>query len=98
MKAKILVITLFCAMAGLVSAQEAVHFNVDVLPSNVGGKFEFKRVFEQELIYPADLLKEKIGGKVVFSFAIYKDSTVHDLKLTSSGYPALDAEASRIFS
>ena len=27
-------------------------FTVDVFPTNVGGKNEFKRVFEQEMIFP----------------------------------------------
>lgn len=97
MKKNVFALLLCVSAAITLSAQEMVHFNVDVLPTNVGGKFEFKRVFEQELQYPADLLKEKIGGKATFNFSIHKDSSIHDLKLISSGHPALDAEASRLF-
>lgn len=91
------IILIFGSAVGMLSAQESVHFNVDVLPTNVGGKFEFKRVFEQELIYPMDMLKDKVGGKVTVNFSIHKDSSIHDFRLISSGFPALDAEAKRIF-
>jgi len=72
-------------------------FNVDVLPTNVGGKEEFKRVFEQELVYPESALKEKIAGKVTISFIIMKDSSITNIKISGSGIPAIDAEAMRIF-
>lgn len=72
-------------------------FNVDVFPTNIGGKLEFKRVFEQQLQYPPSCLKKKQGGKVVFNFLITKDSAVKDLKLNSSGFPELDVEARRLF-
>ena len=71
--------------------------DVDVLPSNIGGKAEFKRVFEQELIYPESALKEKAGKKVSFSFIVIKDSSVVQIKLYGSGSPAIDAEALRLF-
>ncbi|OFY87365.1 MAG: hypothetical protein A3F72_03960 [Bacteroidetes bacterium RIFCSPLOWO2_12_FULL_35_15] len=72
-------------------------FNVDVLPSNVGGKAEFKRVFEQELIYPESSLKKKIGGKVVFTFSIMKDSSVTNIDASESGAPDINLEAMRLF-
>ncbi len=72
-------------------------FNVDVLPTNIGGKAEFKRVFEQELIYPENSLKEKTVKKVVVSFVILKDSSIAQLKISESGGTDIDAEALRIF-
>jgi len=72
-------------------------FNVDVLPSNVGGKEEFKRLFEQELIYPKGSLAKKIDGKVVVSFIINKDSTVSDVKVVESPAKDIEKEALRIF-
>ncbi len=74
-----------------------IAFNVDVLPTNVGGKSEFKRVFEQELIYPESSLKQKIGGKVVFNFSIMKDSTVTNIEASESGAPDINIEAMRLF-
>lgn len=72
-------------------------FSVDVLPSNVGGKAEFKRVFEQELIYPESSLKQKIGGKVTISFLIQKDSTATNIDASESGAPDINIEAMRLF-
>lgn len=71
--------------------------DVDVLPINVGGKAEFKRVFEQELIFPEVALKEKAERKVSISFMIMKDSSVAQIKVYGSGSPAIDAEALRLF-
>ncbi|MCW3070430.1 MAG: hypothetical protein JWO44_320 [Bacteroidetes bacterium] len=72
-------------------------FNVDVLPSNVGGKEEFKRLFEQELIYPKGSLAKKTDGKVIISFIMNKDSTVSDVKVTESPAKDIEKEALRIF-
>lgn len=72
-------------------------FNVDVLPTNIGGKAEFKRVFEQELIYPESALKDKVAKKVTISFVVMKDSSVTQIKISGSGSPAIDAEAMRLF-
>ena len=71
--------------------------NVDVLPTNIGGKSEFKRIFEQEIIYPESQLKEKDVKKVTISFVIMKDSSVTQIKVSESGSPEIDAEAKRIF-
>lgn len=87
------------ALLFLISANSFAQtgFNVDVLPGNIGGKSEFKRVFEQELVYPESSLKEKIAKKVTISFVIMKDSSVTQLKISESGTPEIDKEAMRIF-
>jgi TonB family protein len=72
-------------------------FNVDAFPTNVGGKEEFKRVFEQELIYPKGSLAKGVDGKVTISFNILKDSTVSDVRVTESPAKDLEKEALRIF-
>jgi TonB family protein len=69
----------------------------DAQPYNVGGKVEFKRVFEQELMYPAQLLGDKTIRKVTVNFKINKDSSVTDMKIISSGEQSIDTEAMRIF-
>lgn len=79
------------------SGYSQVGFNVQVLPSNVGGKAEFKRMFEQELIYPERSLKNNAGGKVRIDFDIKKDSSISNVRVTPSGVPELDAEALRLF-
>lgn len=72
-------------------------FNVDILPTNIGGKAEFKRIFEQELIYSESSLKEKAVKKVTISFVIMKDSSVTQVKISESGGIEMDTEAMRIF-
>lgn len=72
-------------------------YNVDVLPSNIGGSSELKRMFRQELMYPAESLERKEGGKVTIDFVILKDSTVSNVQLKKSVSPAIDAEALRLF-
>jgi len=72
-------------------------FNVDVLPSNVGGKTEFKRMFEQEMIYPEKALKNKYYENVTINFVIKKDSSVANVKLEMKGDRETDEEAMRLF-
>lgn len=96
-----------CVLASLMllffSGFSQIGFNVDVLPTNVGGKAEFKRVFDQELIYPKDELLKMISGKVVISFNILKDSSVSEIKIKELTGPTpesnldFEKEAMRIF-
>jgi TonB family protein len=72
-------------------------YNVDALPSNIGGTSELKRMFRQELNYPAGSLQKKEGGKVVIDFVVLKDSTVTNVHIKKSVSPAIDAEALRLF-
>lgn len=74
-----------------------IQYSVDGFPSNIGGKTEFKRVFEQELIYPATALEKKIGGKVNIAFVVMADSSVTDVKISQSVSSEIDAEAMRLF-
>ena len=73
-----------------------IEYNVDKLPASIGGNAELKRIFKQELQYPAEALKKKEGGKVRISFVIKSDSTVTSI-LIKGVSPAIDAEAIRIF-
>lgn len=86
---------LFILGSNAIFAQE--QFNVDVLPTNVGGKTELKRVFDQELVYPPSSLSQKISGKVTFNFTIMKDSSVTNIQASESGAPDINMEALRLF-
>jgi TonB family protein len=94
MKKSVLVLLL---MLGFCSGFAQSSFNVDVLPSNVGGKEEFKRLFEQELIYPKGSLAQGVDGKVTISFTLKKDSTVSDVKVIGSPAKDIEKEALRLF-
>lgn len=74
-----------------------VEYNVDELPHNMGGNTELKRIFKQELHYPAQALEKKEGGKVRIDFVIEADSTVSGVQIKERVSPVVDAEALRIF-
>jgi len=76
---------------------QSIYYSVDVFPGNVGGKTELKRIFEQELVYPASALEKKTGGKVTIAFVIKSDSTINDVRISESVASEIDAEALRIF-
>ncbi len=89
------ILFLFFVLVTGISAQTAL--TSEFPPTNIGGKNEFKRVFEQELIYPSKELKNKTGGKVIVHFTVGLDSIVTNTTVTSSGFPDIDKEALRIF-
>lgn len=84
-------------LAALSSGFAQSALNADIPPVNIGGKEEFKRVFEQELIYPKASLARKVDGKVTISFVVNADSTVEDAKAVESPAKDLEKEALRIF-
>lgn len=91
-------ICIFVLMCTTIMSQaQILSYNVDAFPTNVGGKTEFKRIFEQELIYPEHLLKDKTERRVVINFAVLKDSSVTNIKVAGSGEASIDSEALRIF-
>ncbi|MGZ4115940.1 MAG: energy transducer TonB [Bacteroidia bacterium] len=89
-------ITVLSVLTGVNSfSQIAQPF--DAFPTNVGGKTEFKRIFNQEVVYPDASLKNKKGGQVTVYFTIEKDSSVKDISVSSTASPDLDKEAMRLF-
>ncbi len=95
MKKSIFITCLILFSSAVVSAQ--VLNSVSVFPTNVGGKAEFKRVFDQEMVYPKKALENKYYEKVVINFEIKKDSSVSNVKLEMRGDKEIDAEAIRLF-
>lgn len=84
-------------MLGINSGFAQSALTADTPPVNIGGKEEFKRVFDQELIYPKASLARKVDGKVSISFTVKSDSTVEDVKVTESPAKDIEKEALRIF-
>ncbi|MBL7883321.1 MAG: TonB family protein [Bacteroidia bacterium] len=77
--------------------QSQIQYSVDAFPTNIGGKIEFKRVFEQELQYPKIALQNKQSGRVELAFAIHADSSISNVIITKNVSPEIDAEALRLF-
>src|ERR1043165_3615280 len=92
---RILSLSFLWLMSAAAFAQDG--FSVEVFPTNIGGKEEFKRVFDQEMVYPEKALKNGYYEKVTLNFVVNKDSTVSDIKLQMHGDKEIDAEAIRIF-
>ncbi len=97
LKMKKINIFLFAALCFIaVNSFSQIGNSVETFPDNVGGKDEFKRVFEQELSFPEKALKEKLERKAVLNFTVKKDSTISDIKVTASGSAEIDEEAVRL--
>ena len=89
---------IFLALSTLAIAQVSDLDREDQhVASSVGGKREFKRLFEQELVYPDSSLNTKTGGKVELTFQVKADSTVDRVKVSRSVNKEIDREALRIF-
>src|SRR3954470_2645926 len=89
--------SLFILLLFAVNSIAQNGFTVEVFPTNIGGKEEFKRVFEQELIYPEKALQNGYYEKVTINFDVNKDSSVSNIQLQMHGDKEIDAEAIRIF-
>lgn len=74
-----------------------VNDGIDRVASNVGGIAEFRRLFEQEVVYPEKALEEGVSGVVELGFVVMKDGSASDIKVLRSVSPEIDAEALRIF-
>jgi TonB family protein len=74
-----------------------VNDGFDRIVENVGGAAELKRVFEQEVIYPAKDLEAKKGGTVKLHFLVMSDGAVRELKIFQPVTSEIDSEAVRIF-
>jgi len=97
MRFKIVSLVLLLLPCCCFSQRELSIDQLDQVAGNVGGSKEFKRFFNQEVIYPEKSLKEKIKGKVVLKFIIKTDGSTADVKIIKSVNPEIDAEALRLF-
>ena len=52
----------------------------------------------ENMVYPADAVKDSIQGVVIVQFTVEKDGSVTDVKALKQVHPLLDAEAVRLFS
>lgn len=92
-------ITVFCFPASTASAQkrktQKTLANVDVPAQFPGGVEAMMQFISKEIKYPADAMEKKIGGRVVVSFVVDVDGSIHDVKVIRPVFPSLDAEAIR---
>jgi TonB family protein len=99
MTQKMLLTIFFMSFNFLVLSQDTLlvtHNTFDENAVNIGGATEFKRLFNQELVYPEKSLKEKIAGKVNLILIILANGHTAGIKVVQSVNPEIDAEAMRI--
>lgn len=76
-----------------------LSFNISaqfIEAQNYGGKTELKRIIEQEMIYPAEAIKQGIEGIVGLTFEVSEKGDVEKIRITRSAHPDLDKEAIRL--
>lgn len=57
-----------------------------------------REYIKENMVYPADALKDSIQGVVIVQFTVEKDGSITDVKALKQVHPLLDAEAVRLFS
>lgn len=70
---------------------------VDQVPENYGGKEEFKRFIDEQLIYPAEELKNKIEGTVIIKFICDEKGKIKQYSIAKGVSKNIDNEAIRLF-
>jgi TonB family protein len=70
---------------------------VDQLPENYGGKPEFIRFINEQLIYPSTALEKKIEGKVMIVFLCNELGEITKFNIQASENELLNNEAIRLF-
>ena len=80
------------------SDQDSVYAVVDNWPSFPGGTQELQKYLKENIVYPADALREGVQGRVIVSFIVEKDGTLTNTVAVKKVYPSIDSEAFRIVS
>jgi TonB family protein len=68
-----------------------------VPPECYGGVRQLKDFIMEEMVYPADALRQNIEGLVEISFTVKADGTTTGISVTKPVSPEIDTEALRIF-
>ncbi|WP_455625421.1 energy transducer TonB [Parabacteroides sp.] len=101
-------IILFALMGCIVQAQaqqsdkqvqgndEKVYTVVDVMPEFPGGPEALMKFIAQGIRYPKRSMEQGEQGRVICSFIVAKDGTIHTPKVVKSVSPELDKEAIRV--
>lgn len=99
MKFFIFILLSFFSICGFAQIETLPFLNsgVDQTPENYGGKEEFKRFIDEQLIYPEEELKNKIEGIVSIKFICDDKGEIKTYAVVKSVSPNIDKEAIRLF-
>lgn len=80
----------------LLGKTDEVYMVVHVQPEFPGGQEAMRNYISDNLVYPAQAMKDGIKGRVLVSFIVEKDGSITNPEILKSVHPLLDAEALRL--
>ena len=86
------------APAAAVTEDRTVHelYEIQVLPSPVGGDEAWAKFLNKNLRYPQEAEGEGVSGRVLMSFVVEKDGTLSNFKIERPAGHGFDEEATRV--
>jgi protein TonB len=93
---KIYLILLSLALSQFVLAQDLFPVYFDKPPQFPGGEKNFLKSIQDSIKYPAESLKNKIGGRVAISLIIDTTGLPKNIKIVKGINSELDSEAIRV--
>lgn len=75
---------------------DSIHTKAEIMPEFPGGNSNLVRFLYKNTEYPSVAHKQKIQGRVWYSFVVNEDGHVSDFRLEQGVYYALDEEAERV--
>lgn len=86
----------FIFMTALMCAQEKIETSLDVPARAKGGKADVDYVFQSQVIYPEELLKQKKAADVAIYFTVGVKGEVHHIEFKQPYDEAFQGEARRL--
>ena len=80
----------------LLGKVDEIYMVVQVQPEFPGGHEAMRNYITENLVYPAQAMRDSIKGRVLVSFIVEKDGSITNPEIVKSVHPLLDAEALRL--
>ena len=86
------------APAAAVTEDRTVHelYEIQVLPSPVGGEEAWAKFLNKNLRYPQEAAGEGVSGRVLMSFVVEKDGSLSNISVERPAGHGFDEEAARV--
>lgn len=87
---------LFTLFSSFTYSQETIETEVDVQAQAIGGKTDVDYVFQSQVIYPENLLKQKVSADVAIYFIVGANGAVKDIEFKNDYPEEFKTEARRL--
>ena len=77
-------------------SKQNVYDVVEQMPEFPGGMPAMIEFLQNNLNYPKDAKKQKVGGRVLVMFVVETDGSMSNVRVAKKVFPSLDAEALRV--